>query len=111
MTEIRHFAGWLRGRLRTVAGLVAVAGTLVLTGCGGGSGAPNNFFQNTMTVSPEDGVVAYSGVPSTLTLSGGAGPFRATSSDTSVLPVSVSGRTVLLMPNNVSADTSANVTI
>ena len=41
MTEIRHFAGWLR----SLAGLAAVAGVLALSACGGGSGAPNNFFQ------------------------------------------------------------------
>src|SRR6185369_3025543 len=110
MTEIRHFAGWLRGRLRTVAGLVAVAGTLVLTGCGGGSGAPNNFFKSTMTVVPET-AVAYSGFPQTLTISGGTGPFQVTSSNSAVLPATVNGRTVMLQANNVTADTPVNVTV
>ena len=85
MTEIRHFAGWLRGRLRTVAGLAAVAGTLALSACGGGSGAPNNFFDNFMTVAPT-AATAYSGVPTTLTINGGAGPFQASSSDSGALP-------------------------
>ena len=110
MTEIRHFAGWLRGRLRTIAGLVAVAGTLVLTGCGGGSGAPNNFFDQFMTVTPST-AVAYSGMPTTLNINGGSGPFQVTSSNSAVLPVSVSGRTVVLQPNNVAADTAVDVTV
>jgi len=110
MTEIRHFAGWLRAGLRTLAGFVAVAGTLVLTGCGGGSGAPNNFFDTFMTVSPTE-AVAFSGVPTTITINGGAGPFQATSSDTGALGVSVADRTVMLLANNVTADTPVNVTI
>ena len=41
MTEKRLFAGWLR----SLTGLAAVAGMLALSACGGGSGAPNNFFK------------------------------------------------------------------
>ena len=110
MTEIRHFAGWLRGRLRAIASLVAVAGTLVLTGCGGGSGAPNNFFDQFMTVTPST-AVAYSGVPATLNINGGSGQFQVTSSNAAVLPVSVSGRSVVLLANSVAADTAVNVTV
>jgi len=110
MTEIRHFAGWLRGRLRTFAGLAAVAGALALSACGGGSGAPNNFFDAFMSVSPPS-ATAYSGVPTSLTIDGGAGPFQAASSDSGALAVSVSGRTVVLLANNVTADTAVNVTI
>ena len=108
MTEIRHFAGWLR----SLAGLAAVAGALALSGCGGGSGAPNNFFENTVTVVPPT-AVAYSGVPQTLTISGGAGPFRAFSSNSAILPVQtdVAGRTVVLLANNVTNDTPVDVTI
>src|SRR5262245_22627456 len=112
MTEIRHFAGWLRGRLRTVAGLATVAGSLALSGCGGGSGAPNNFFDQFMTVTPNT-AVAYSGFPTTLTINGGAGPFQATSSNQGVLPVTMSvvGRTVMLLPNDVSGDTPVDIVI
>jgi hypothetical protein len=109
MTEIRHFAGWLRG-LQTIAGLVAVAGTLVLTGCGGGSGAPNNFFDQFMTVTPSP-AVAYSGMPIALNINGGSGPFQVTSSNSAVLPISVSGRTVVLNANSVAADTAVDVTV
>jgi len=108
MTEIRHFAGWLR----SLAGLAAVAGMLALSGCGGGSGAPNNVFKSTVTVQP-DTAVAYSGQPMTLTLTGGTGPFRAFSSNSGVLPVTqdVAGRTVVLLPANVAADTDVTITI
>jgi hypothetical protein len=108
MTEYRLFAGWLR----LVTGIAAAAGVLALSACGGGSGAPNNFFKSTMTVLPVAGV-AYSGVPTTLTISGGTGPFRATSSNSGVLPVlqNVQGRTVLLLASNVVDDTEVTVTV
>ena len=108
MTEIRHFAGWLRSLL----GLAAVAGALALSGCGGGSGAPFNVFKGAMTVIPTS-TVAYTGVPQTLTISGGTGPFQAISSNSAVLPVqmNVVGRTVVLLAGNVAADTNVDVTI
>ncbi len=108
MTENRLFAGWLR----LLTALAAAAGVLALSACGGGSGAPNNFFESTMTVSPNV-AVAYSGVPTTLTITGGAGPFRAFSSNSGVLPVTqdVAGRTVVLLGANVEADTDVTITI
>ena len=48
MTENRLFADWLR----SITALAAVAGTLGLSGCGGGSGAPNNPFLGPLTVLP-----------------------------------------------------------
>jgi hypothetical protein len=64
-----------------------------------------------MTVSPST-AVAYSGIPMALTISGGTGPFRAFSSNASVLPVmqDVAGRTVCAAPNNVAADTDVTIT-
>ncbi len=108
MTENRLFAGWLR----TLTGLVAVAGVLGLSACGGGSGAPNNFFLGTLTVLPSSAVV-YSGVPTMLTISGGTGPYRASSSNSAILPVPqiLSGKTVLLLAANVASDTDVTITI
>ena len=108
MTENRLFAGWLR----SLTGLVAVAGVLGLSACGGGSGAPNNFFLGTLTVLPTS-AIAYSGVPTSLTISGGTGPYRASSSNSAVLPVpqTVPGTTVLLLASNVAADTDVTITI
>ena len=111
MTENRLFAGWLR----SLTGLAAVAGILALSACGGGSGAPNNVFKSAFTVLPSTGVVAYSGVPMLLTITGGAGPFQAFSSNPGVLPVAqnVPGRTILLLASNVAsdADVSVNITV
>ena len=94
MTENRLFAGWLR----SITALAAVAGTLGLSACGGGSGAPNNPFLGPLTVLPAT-IVAYSGVPTTLTISGGTGPYKAFSSNSAVLPVTqaVPATTVVLL--------------
>ena len=110
MTENRLFAGWLR----SLTGLAAVAGVLGLSACGGGSGAPNNpFLESTLTVLPAT-AVAYSGVPTTLTISGGTGPYRAFSSNSAVLAgrADRSGqRRSCSSPNNVDADTDVTITI
>jgi hypothetical protein len=108
MTENRLFAGWLR----SITALAAVAGTLGLSACGGGSGAPNNPFLGPLTVLPA-AVVAYSGVPTTLTISGGTGPYKVFSSNPTVLPVTqtVPATTVVLLANNVAADTEVTITI
>jgi hypothetical protein len=108
MTENCLFAGWLR----SFTVLVAVAGGLGLSGCGGGSGAPNNPFTPLLTVLPGT-AVTYSGVPTTLTISGGTGPYRAFSSNSTVLPVvqSVPGKTVVLLATNVNDDTEVTITV
>jgi len=110
MTEIRHFAGWLR----SFAGLVAVAAAVALSACGGGSGAPNNTLQRPLEVAPTS-VVAYSGVPTFVYITQGVGPFRAISSNPAVLPVqqNVIGPAVLLLANPVTdtGDTPVTITI
>jgi hypothetical protein len=111
MTEHRPYAVWLR----CLAGLLALAGALGLGGCGGGSGAPNNVFNTpgTLAVTPNEGVVAYSGTPIVLTITGGQPPYQAFSSNSGVLPVaqSVAGSSVVLFPANVAADTQVSITI
>jgi hypothetical protein len=100
---------------RSLAGLVALAGVAVLSACGGGSGAPINVLHTTstpLTVLPGDSV-AYSGIPTTLTVSGGIPPYRAFSSNSAVLPVAqaVPGSTVVLLAGNVAADTPVTITV
>jgi len=100
---------------RSLAGLVALAGVAVLSACGGGSGAPINVLHTTstpLTVLPGDSV-AYSGIPTTLTVSGGVPPYRAFSSNSAVLPVAqaVPGSTVVLLAGNVAADTPVTITV
>jgi hypothetical protein len=114
MMEHRLLAAWLR----PVAGLVALIGVLVLSACGGGSGAPNNPYSPTPPIPAALQVLpvfstAYQGTPATLTVSGGVYPYRAFSSNATVLPVAqaVAGATILLLPNAVAADTTVNITV
>jgi len=107
-------AGWLR----PILALLAVCGLAVLTGCGGGSGAPNNpFTPPPPTVGPvfvlPASTTIYSHTPATLTVSGGAAPYQAFSSNSAVLPVAqaVSTGTIVLLANDVSAATSVTITV
>jgi len=107
----------LNAWLRPTLALVGLAGILTLAGCGGGSGSPNNPFNPPpvvpiLTVQPVS-LTAYSGVPTTVTITSGQGPFTVFSSDTSVLPVTtgVSGNTIVVLPAQVTADTSVTLTV
>jgi hypothetical protein len=104
--------------MRALAGLVAFAGVLALTGCGGGNGAPNNPYEpsppalTAVTVFPTSST-AYPGSPLKLTVSGGLAPYRMFSANTTVLPIPtsvMSGDSVLVVPNSVDTDTSISVT-
>ena len=76
MSHIRLTA-WLRHG----ATLLATAGVLALTACGGGSGAPNNPYEQgpaipgPLTVVPDE-AVAFAGTPLILSISGGTLPTR-----------------------------------
>src|SRR3982074_1597622 len=105
----------LTASLRPVFALFALAGTLALTGCGGGNGAPNNPYTTgggALAVLPATPTI-FSGGPSTLTIVGGTGPFSAFSSNSAVLPVTqaVSGTTVPLLGASVAADQTVQITI
>ena len=101
--------------LRPVATLFALAGILSLGACGGGGGAPAGSpytgGTSALVVLPVAPTV-YSGVPTTLTITGGAAPYSAFSSDTSILPVDPpSGNTLVLLAKQVNADTTVTLTI
>lgn len=104
--------------LRLGAFLLASAGMLALSACGGGSGAPNNPYvppvtpPGPLTVVPDE-AIAFAGTPLILSISGGTPPYFAFSGNTAALPVpqNVSGNTLALLANNVEAAQAANVTI
>jgi hypothetical protein len=104
--------------LRPLVALFALAALLVLGGCGGGSGAPNNPYApgnpipGPVIVLPTD-ITVYSHTPATLTISGGSPPYQAFTSNTPILPVTqlVNGNTVVLLPNDVTADTVVTITL
>ena len=114
MMKYRSTAGWLRA----FAALFAASAVLGLSACGGGSGAPNNPYEPgpvtpaALQVLPLNST-AYVGVPATLTVTGGVPPYRAFSSNPTILPVSqtVAGSTVLLLANTVLADTTVSITV
>ena len=69
MTANHPYAAWLR----SLAGLVALAGVFVLSACGGGSGAPSQVLNQPAPVIPAltvfpAGPTIYSQVAATLTL-------------------------------------------
>lgn len=112
MVEPRLTA-WLRPTLA----LIGLAGILTLAGCGGGSGAPNNPYVPppavpVLTVQPAN-LVAYTGVPTTVTITSGQGPFSVFSSDASVVPVtqSVAGSTIVVLAGQVTTDTAVTLTV
>lgn len=106
-----RFAAWLRPLLT----LVALAGVLSLTACGGGGGAPNNPYQGgvgPLAITPSV-ATAYSGSPFVFTVTGGSQPYTILSSDQAVLPVvgTLNGNTLVITPNSVGADTPVTLTV
>src|SRR5688572_30840304 len=103
--------------LRLGALLLASAGVLALSACGGGSGAPNNPFTPVppapapLVVIPAE-ATAFPGTPLILSITGGTPPYEAFSSNPSALPVpqNVNGATLALLANNVAEAQNANVT-
>lgn len=108
--------------LHRLAGVLALLSVLTLAACGGGGGAPSgNPFEPPPVTPPAPPALAifpgtsivYSGVPSVLTITGGTPPYRAFSSNSTVLPVSqtVNGSSVVLLAGDVASDTQVSITV
>ena len=109
---------YIGATLRSALALLGTAGILLLSGCGGGNGAPNNPYTPPPPVVPAlqvlpPTITVYPGTPATLTISGGVPPYRAFSSDATALPVTtnVSGSTLVLAANNVAAATTVTISV
>src|SRR5438477_1520597 len=104
--------------IRPLVAIFTLAGIVVLAGCGGGSGAPNNPFApgppviGPLFVLPSAATV-YAHTPATLTVSGGSPPYQAFSSNSAILPVAqaVGSATIVLLPADVAADTVVIITV
>ena len=111
MMEKRPTSFWLR----LFASVIALAGVLGLSACGGGSGAPNNVFPLKASLGSPD---LFSQVPTNLTVTGGTGPYRVIASNPAAIQISVStlgtvtqGTTFTLLPANVAVDTPLVLTV
>ncbi len=98
-----------------VRALAAFASALALASCGGGgvSANPSPIVDSaTLSILPGSAVM-YPGLPTTFVLSGGTGAYIIASSNQAVIPVAggVTGRSVTLVPNPVTADTSVVLTV
>lgn len=92
----------------------ACAAALTLASCGGGVSAnPSPVVDSpTLTILPATATM-YPGLPTTFVLSGGTGAYIVTSNNQAILPISggVTGRSVTLVPNPVTADTTVTLTL
>ena len=104
-------------RLAAIASRAAAAcaAALILASCGGGgvSANPSPVVDSpTLTILPGTAVM-YPGMPTTFVFSGGTGAYIIASSNQAILPAigGVTGRSLTLVPNPVTADTQVTLTL
>ncbi len=80
---------------------LAVAASLILTSCGGGGATTNPGQGGAFQIIPA-AATFYAGVPATIQILGGRGPYAVSSSDPGVLPVptTLNGNSFEVVPNN-----------
>jgi hypothetical protein len=100
----------LFARLAAAAALAAGVAS-----CGGSVSANPSPVVTDVAISilPGTGTTMYSGLPTTFVLSGGTGAYIVTSNNQAILPIAggVTGRSVTLVPNPVTADTTVTLTV
>jgi hypothetical protein len=83
---------------------LALAGSLLLGGCGGGGAAASNPQEggSTVNILPQGISTAYAGVPFTIQVVGGRPPYSLSSSEPGVfpLPATLNGHSVTVIPAN-----------
>ena len=95
--------------------LLSTCCVILLGSCGGGvSGvpAPDPAAGTPLAITPSTAELL-AGVPTTFTITGGAGGYTAFSSNSGVLPITtnVTGSTFTAIANSVNADTSIDITV
>lgn len=99
---------------RSAAFFLSACCVILLNSCGGGvagAPAPSPSAGTPLAVTPATADVL-PGVPTTFTITGGAGGYTAFSSNTSTLPItSVTGSTFTVTPSAVTADTTIDITV
>lgn len=98
--------------LGAMAKASAVALVLVVSGCGGSDSSTPTVSPSTLLASPA-AFIAFGNTANTVGISGGKGPFRVTSSNTTVLPVpaAINGASFTFTPTNVAVNTPVTLTV
>lgn len=93
---------------------LALASFAILSSCGSGavSGTPAVNDPTKITILPGT-ATAFSGLPTTFVITGGTGSYIVASDNQAIIPVSggVTGGTLTIVPNPVTADTTVNLTV
>ena len=104
-------------RLAAPLALIAAAAAILASCSGAVSGPPQVNDPTVITVlpasTPANGVIAYSGLPTTLTITGGTGSYIVSSNNQAVIQVAgaVTGNAITFIPNPVLADTNVTITV
>ena len=105
--SVMHF---FSGRVAISA--AAVAGVLMVAGCGGGSSStPPASTTTTLAAGPKS-FSAFGNTVNSITITGGTGPYSVRSSDSNLInvPAQVTGATLSITPRNVLANTTVTLT-
>ena len=94
-------------------GAIASSLALALSSCGGGSDSTTTPVVTSTLLAGPATFVAFGNTPNTVGITGGKGPFRVTSSNATVVPVTavITGASFTFTPTNVTVDTPVTLTV